>query len=55
MKIELLPSADSILKDLEIVQSDYDNARFEGFDKEEVEQYAKLTGKMKENIQRVLT
>lgn len=55
LRINLLPAADAILRDLEIVQRDYDNTRFEGFCEEEVEQYARLTEKMKENIQRVLT
>ena len=55
LRINLLPASDAILKDLEMVQRDYDNTRFEGFCEEEVEQYARLTEKMKENIQRVLT
>ena len=55
LRIHLLPAADAILKDLETVQRDYDNTRFEGFGEEEAAEYARLTDKIKENIQRVLT
>ena len=52
--ISLLPEADLILSDLAFVQADFDQTRFSEFTKEELIQYAQLSDKIKENIQRVL-
>ncbi|MCI7182201.1 MAG: glycosyltransferase [Schaedlerella sp.] len=54
INIQFQPAADAILADLSVAQSDYDNARFADFTEEELEQYAYLSDKIKENIQRVL-
>lgn len=52
--ISLLPEADLILTDLSLVQNDFDQTRFSEFTEEELIQYAQLSDKIKENIQRVL-
>lgn len=52
--ITLLPDADSILSDLSLVQTDFDQTRFAKFTEEELIQYAQLSDKIKENIQHIL-
>lgn len=50
----LLPSAEPILKSLSVVQNDYEQARYADFTDDELVQYAYLTNKIKNNIQKVL-
>lgn len=52
--IQILPAAEGILRDLSAAENDYDHIRFGGFSEEELIQYATLTEKIKENIQKVL-
>lgn len=52
--IELLPAAETILADLSTAQKDFDSARFFDFSEDELIQYAKLSEKIKENIQKIL-
>lgn len=52
--ISLLPETDTILSDLALVQTDFDQTRFSEFTEEELIQYAQLSGKIKDNIQRRL-
>lgn len=52
--ISLLPESALILSDLALVQTDFDQTRFSEFTEEELIQYAHLSDKIKENIQRVL-
>ena len=46
--------AEPILRELATVQRDYDETRFAGFEEEDLIQYARLTEKMKRNMQKVL-
>ncbi len=52
--ISLLPETDTILSDLALVQTDFDQTRFSEFTEEELIQYAQLSDKIKDNIQRRL-
>lgn len=52
IKIVLLPAAESIAADLAAALNDYEKTRFDGFSEEELIQYAHLSEKIKENIQR---
>lgn len=52
--ISFTPEADSILADLNAVQSDYETARFAGFSSEDLAQYHALSDQVKRNIQAVL-
>lgn len=52
--IELLPTAESVVSDLAAAQTDYEQTRFHGFSEEELIQYAHLSKKIKENIQKIL-
>lgn len=52
--ITLLSAADTILADLSVVQNDFDQTRFSEFTEEELIQYAQLSDKIKDNIQRRL-
>lgn len=54
LNITLLPAAESLMADLATAQNDYDRTRFDGFSEEELVQYAHLSAKIKENIQKVL-
>lgn len=54
IRVHLLPEADPVLADLDQIEGDYDKVRFTGLSQEEIKQYQRLNGKMKENIQRVL-
>mgnify|MGYP003375004650 FL=1 len=54
LQVELLPSALSLLPQLQTVLVDFDAARFDGFTEAEYEEYCRLSDKMKENIQRIL-
>ncbi len=50
----ILPAADAVMKELELAQRDYDEARFTGFTEEELIKYADLSEKIKENTRRIL-
>ena len=54
VRVMFQPEAEPILGELAAVQRDYDEARFAGFDEEDLIQYARLTEKMKRNMQKVL-
>ena len=54
MEITLLPAAEPILKSLADAQNDYEQARYAGLSEEEIVQYAYLSAKIKENIQKIL-
>lgn len=54
LRITILPEADPVMEDLATAQNDYDQARLAGFTEEELLQYARLSRKIKENIQKVL-
>lgn len=55
MCVTILPAAKPILEELALVEWDYDNTRFGGFDEEELIQYTRLSEKMRENMQRILS
>lgn len=55
IRITFQPEAEPILRELTAVQRDYDEARFAGFEEEDLIQYARLNEKMKRNIQKVLS
>ena len=55
LHIELLAPARSILPELTLALNDFDAARFRDFTEEEYEQYLRLSSKMHENIQKVLS
>ena len=50
----ILPTADAVMKELEMAQRDYDAARFAGFTEEELIKYAELSEKIKENTKNIL-
>ena len=52
--VTILPAADAVMKELEMAQRDYDEARFAGFTEEELIRYADLSEKIKENARRIL-
>jgi glycosyltransferase involved in cell wall biosynthesis/DNA-binding MarR family transcriptional regulator len=54
LNITLLPAAEPVLQDIAAAQNDYDSARFAGFTTEEIEQYARLSQKIKDNTLRIL-
>ena len=54
IRVLILPAADSLLEDLAVVEQDYHQARFAGFSEEELEQYTRMSERMKENIQKIL-
>lgn len=54
MNIHFFPAADSIFAELSAAQSNYEQARFDGFTEEELIQYAYLNDKIKQNIQKKL-
>lgn len=54
IRVIFQPEAEPILKELTAVQQDYDEARFAGFEEEDLIQYARLSEKMKRNMQKVL-
>lgn len=54
LQIELLPAALDLLPELSTVGNDFDAVRFDGFTEEELAEYERLSGKIKENIQKVL-
>ena len=53
-RIAFLPAAEPVLKELSLVEQDFDDARFGGFDEEELIQYTRLSEKIKRNMQRIL-
>ena len=54
VRIIFLPAAEPVLEELARVERDFDDARFGGFDEEELIQYTRLSEKMKRNMQRIL-
>ena len=54
VRVTFQPEAEPILRELATVQRDYDETRFAGFEEEDLIQYARLTEKMKRNMQKVL-
>ncbi len=54
LEITLLPAADSILRSLSMAENDYEQARYAGLSEEEIVQYAYLSAKIKENVQKIL-
>lgn len=54
INIELLPAALDIIPSLATAEHDFNSVRFQGFTEEELEEYQRLSGKITENIQRIL-
>ena len=54
LQFALLPASEPLLQDFATVYNDYDQVRFQNFTDEELIQYACLSKKMHENIQKVL-
>ena len=54
LRVSLLPAAQPFLDDVAQALEDYDQARFAGFSREELERYSELSEKIQENIRRVL-
>jgi len=54
LAVALLPTAEPIIKNLASAQNDYEQAKYAGFSDEELVQYACLSNKIKENIQKVM-
>lgn len=54
LEITLLPAAEPILRSLSRAQNDYEQARYGGLSEEEIVQYAYLSSKIKQSIQKVL-
>ena len=54
LEITLLPAADPILRSLSMAENDYEQARYAGLSEEEIVQYAYLSAKIKENVQKIL-
>ena len=54
LRITFLPAVEPVLAELALVEQDFDDARFSGFDEEELIQYTRLSEKMKRNMQRIL-
>lgn len=54
LEITLLPTADPILRSLSMAENDYEQARYAGLSEEEIVQYAYLSAKIKENVQKIL-
>lgn len=53
--VTILPAAKPVLEELAMVEWDYDNARFGGFDEEELIQYTQLSERIQGNMQRILS
>lgn len=53
-QVTLLPAARPVLEDLKDAQQSYTEARLSGFSRDEVDQYALLMNKARENIRRAL-
>ena len=49
IRLDLLPAAAAVLQDIEAAEHDYDEARFRGFTKEEIQQYTALARRVMEN------
>ncbi len=52
--VKFLPASEPILAELEEVQSDFEQAKFAGFEEAEVQQYLELSEKIKKNMQKIL-
>lgn len=54
IKITFLPEADSVLEELDMIQKNYNQAKYAGFTEAEVAEYERLEEKIKQNIQKIL-
>lgn len=54
LDIKILPAAEKIIEDLNFAQNEYEQTRFSGFTEDELIQYARLSEKIKRNIQNTL-
>ena len=54
LDVSLLPAAQPVLRELEAAMGEYDQTRFAGFSREELEQYTRLSEKLQENLRNVL-
>ena len=54
LRVSLLPAAQPFLDDIADALEDYDQARFAGFGREDLERYSALSEKIQENIRRIL-
>lgn len=55
LQLTILPAAQPVLAELSSAQSHYEQAQFAGFTEEELIEYAHLSEKIKQNIQKVLS
>ena len=53
--VTLLPAADPVLEDIAAAQRDYESVKFTGFSDGELTEYARLSEKIKGNIQKTLS
>ena len=54
LKITFLPLASPIQNEIAAAQSNFEQAKYAGFTEDELIQYAALTEKIKNNIQKIL-
>ena len=54
LTLSFLPASEPILAELAAAQSNYEHTQFDGFTDDELIQYARLTEKIKQNIQKTL-
>ena len=54
LEIFLQPAASLLEGDFQAVRRDYEEARFRGFDREELDAYRELSEKIRENVRRIL-
>ncbi len=54
LEIFLQPAASLLEGDFQAVRRDYEEARFRGFDREELDTYRELSEKIRENVRRIL-
>lgn len=55
LTVAFLPAAQPVLAELSAAQSNYEQAQFDGFTRDELVEYAHLAEKIKQNIQKVLS
>ena len=53
--VTLLPAADPVLEDIAVAQRDYESVKFTDFSDGELTEYARLSEKIKGNIQKTLS
>lgn len=54
LEIRILPEAQTVMEDLALVQEEYEQIRFAGFEEEEIRQYMEYERRIKENTRNVL-